>query len=285
MASSLQAILRLPNLWGVLLALDIPSELVMDDDKALRVVTALSSIAKDWAQQPRAKTHINAVVKALGKPWTDCAQTRNGTLVEQHHCAMEALMDVLGLLGQGLQNFPEASFVLSVFCINTCVSQSLHSQLSQTQEVSLVAQDHAVFETAFGVGLAKFEILPSGGCHEVQQGLGSSHMLSLGLTAHLHSLEAALEFTLLGGTEEDPTGVAARHRDVSRLQALPLYLVVSTVRTGVSQLSSVRVLLKQCFCCKTAEYLLSKLFVLWVSNTNFCEAGHKLLLFVPACCL
>ena len=165
-----------------------------------------------------------------------------------------------------------------------CEPKSTLTTFANSRSI-LVAQDHAVFKTAFGVGLAKFEILPSGACHEVQQGLGDSHMLSLGLTAHLTSLEAALEFTLLGGTEEDPTGVAARQRDVSRLQALPLYLVVSTVRTGVSQLSSVRVLLKQCFCCKTAEYLLSKLFVLWVSNTNFCKAGHKLLSFVPACCL
>ena len=101
LASTLQAILRLPGLTQVLLGVDIQPEFILEDDKGLKMLAELALLVKHWKQYPGAVTGIGAVVQALGESFA----------VGQHHCAMEALMEVFMRLGEGLRQLPEASLV------------------------------------------------------------------------------------------------------------------------------------------------------------------------------
>ena len=84
--------------------------------------------------------------------------------------------------------------------------------------------------------MLKFRVSSNGEIQQVQGEYDASHIVSIGLTDKLRTLNAALDFKFLGGSEKAaaPTNTAPALRDVYRLQALPQYLIVSTVRTGVS---------------------------------------------------
>lgn len=97
-------------------------------------------------------------------------------------------------------------------------------------------QAHNTFNTAFGVSMIKFNVSPNGEAQQVQGEFDMSSMLSVGLTDKLHTLKDALDAKFQGECAEAaaPNDIAPALRDVYRLQALPQYLILSTVRTAVS---------------------------------------------------